>query len=199
MFKWEAGFPHISCVAPWQVTLHPMSGPQEMTPWEVSVPFTFTVDYGTTLTTVFSPILVSIFCWPSSLFSCLSILPVSPPDSRWLLSPQPSHLHSRPSEERAWHSLLSRPPRSPPQLFCICLIGYNLVTWLPSSCRRGWEIKIVPVWKLGLCWSGSWQSLIMLYPVSFTLLLLFSLRLYFDNCIHAYWTCVFIFNCYFHI
>ena len=38
-----------------------------MTPWEVSVPFTLTVDYELPQTPVFSPVLVSIFCWPKSV------------------------------------------------------------------------------------------------------------------------------------
>lgn len=46
-----------------------------------------------------SSLLISFFCWPNSLFSCLSILTISPLAFRWLLSLQPSGLHSRPLEE----------------------------------------------------------------------------------------------------
>lgn len=112
-----------------------------------SAPFTLTVDYELPQTPVFSPVLVSFFCWPKSVLLPLYSYHIT--SCLWMAAHfQPSGLHSRPSEEgekRAWPSFLSRLPRNPAQLLYIRLIGYNLVTGLPTSCRNRWERKIVPV------------------------------------------------------
>lgn len=83
-------------------------------------------------------------------------------------------------------SLLSRPPRGPPQLLCIHLIGYKLGHIATCSCRRGWEIKIVPAWKLGpteVAVKDLWSYHIL--QCSLFCNLLFSPRINFDTCLFS--------------
>lgn len=93
-------------------------GPQERTPWEVSVHLRAQWISGFPYPSFAPELVVSFFRWPSSLLSRSPILTVSPTGSRWRLSLQPTYLRSRPSEERKTRAqpfLLSRPPRSAPQ------------------------------------------------------------------------------------
>lgn len=83
---------------------------------EVSAPFMLTVDYGIALNPIFLPYTGKLLLLAQQSAVLLLCSYVSPTGSRWLLSLQPSDLHSMPSEERkkrAGPPLLSRPPRSP--------------------------------------------------------------------------------------